>query len=164
MLPFSIGFGELVLIAVVILLVVGPARLPQIARTLACLFKMARKATRELQDAISAEELKEPLVRPWQEVVKARDDVVDSLMRDESAVQDAVMLDAECDGMGGSPRLEINPIETTVQASSAMGASEISTQPLETDVQSTSADQTTDEIKSEVVKPADSSDNGTKHG
>ena len=125
MLPFSIGFGELVLIVVVTLLVVGPSRLPQIARTLAGAFKMARRATRELQDAISAEELKEPLVRPWQEVVKARDDMVDSLMRDdESDIEDAEMLDAECDGTGATPQLdakpvEVKPVETVVKAVSA---------------------------------------------
>ena len=83
MLPFSIGFGELFVIVVVVLLVVGPSKLPQIARTLGGGVRMARRATRELQDAIQAEELKQPLVKPWEDVVKARDEVLDSMLSDE---------------------------------------------------------------------------------
>jgi sec-independent protein translocase protein TatB len=80
MLPFSIGFGELFVIVVVLLLVVGPAKLPQIARTLGSGVRMARRATRELQDAIQIEELKKPLIKPWEEVVKARDEVMETIL------------------------------------------------------------------------------------
>lgn len=86
MLPFSIGFGELFVIAVVVLLVVGPAKLPQIARTLGSGVRMARRATRELQDAIQTEDLKKPLIKPWEEVVKARDDVMESILSVEAEV------------------------------------------------------------------------------
>ena len=125
MLPFSIGFGELVLIVVVLLLVVGPSRLPQIARTLAGAMRMARRATRELQDAISAEELKEPLVRPWEEVVKARDEMVDSLTREPHAeIVDAEMVDAHDDNLGEAPKLAIKPVDGLVQAGASNTASE----------------------------------------
>ncbi len=88
MLPFSIGFGELFVIVVVVLLVVGPAKLPEIARTLGKGMRMARRATRELQDAIQTEELKKPFIKPWEEVVKARDEVMDTILSVEAEVVD----------------------------------------------------------------------------
>jgi sec-independent protein translocase protein TatA len=51
----SVGFGELLLIAVVILIIFGPHRLPEISRRIGDLLAMARRATREFTDALDAE-------------------------------------------------------------------------------------------------------------
>ncbi|MCA9541301.1 MAG: twin-arginine translocase TatA/TatE family subunit, partial [Myxococcales bacterium] len=52
MLPFGIGFSEVLIILVVLLLVVGPGKLPDIARTLGKGVRAARRAGQELRDAI----------------------------------------------------------------------------------------------------------------
>lgn len=59
MLPFGIGFSEVLLILVVVLLVVGPNKLPEIARTMAKGLRTARNAGRELRDAIDMEEVRD---------------------------------------------------------------------------------------------------------
>lgn len=120
MLPFSIGFGELFVIVVVVLLVVGPSKLPQIARTLGGGVRMARRATRELQDAIQAEELKEPLVKPWEDVVKARDEVLESVLSDE--------LDTEEHHSHAKGVIDVQPVneavpQATIAASTQAGGS-----------------------------------------
>ena len=120
MLPFSIGFGELFVIVVVVLLVVGPSKLPQIARTLGGGVRMARRATRELQDAIQAEELKEPLVKPWEDVVKARDEVLESVLSDE--------LDTEEHHSHAHGVIDVQPVneavpQATIAASTQAGGS-----------------------------------------
>ncbi len=51
----SVGFGELLLIAIIALVVFGPHRLPEIARRVGKLMAQARKATQELTDALDAE-------------------------------------------------------------------------------------------------------------
>jgi Tat protein translocase TatB subunit len=51
----SVGFGELLLIAIIALVVFGPHRLPEIARRAGKLMAQARKATQELTDALDAE-------------------------------------------------------------------------------------------------------------
>ena len=52
---FGIGFGELILIFVVALLVVGPQKLPEMARTLARVFREVRKTSDEFQASIFRE-------------------------------------------------------------------------------------------------------------
>lgn len=51
----SVGFGELLLIGIVALIVFGPHRLPEIARKAGQLMAQARRATREFTDALDAE-------------------------------------------------------------------------------------------------------------
>ena len=80
MLPFSIGFAELVVIFTVLLLVVGPKGIPQLARTVGGWVRMARRTMRELQDVVLDADVKAPLVKPWEEVVKARDKAIESVL------------------------------------------------------------------------------------
>jgi sec-independent protein translocase protein TatB len=51
----SVGFGELLLIGVVALIVFGPNRLPELARKAGQLLAQARRATQEFTDALDAE-------------------------------------------------------------------------------------------------------------
>ena len=51
----GIGIWEIVLIIVVILLVVGPHRLPEIARTLGKAFRTIKKASSDLSSSINKE-------------------------------------------------------------------------------------------------------------
>ncbi|MCD6214018.1 MAG: twin-arginine translocase subunit TatB, partial [Candidatus Desulfofervidus sp.] len=57
---FSIGMQELLIILVIALIVLGPKRLPEIARALGKGMREFRKATQEIKESIDLEsELKE---------------------------------------------------------------------------------------------------------
>ncbi|HEY7872330.1 MAG TPA: Sec-independent protein translocase protein TatB [Rudaea sp.] len=64
---FDIGTGELALIAVVALLVLGPERLPKAARTAGALVRRARTSWHnvraEIERELAAEELKQSIKR-----------------------------------------------------------------------------------------------------
>ena len=85
---FEVGFSELLLLAIIGLLVLGPERLPRVARTLGGLTRRARSSwlnlKRSIEAEIRAEELKAPLK-------KFQDDV-------KSAVKSA---NSPIDGIGG---------------------------------------------------------------
>ena len=71
---FDVGFSELLLLAIIGLLVLGPERLPKVARTLGGLTRKARSSwlnlKRSIEAEINAEELKEPL-KNFQNEIKA---------------------------------------------------------------------------------------------
>jgi len=54
---FGIGFGELMVIAVVVLIAVGPRRLPTLMKSLGRAMREFRKATRELRSQVGLDEL-----------------------------------------------------------------------------------------------------------
>ena len=62
---FDVGFAELLLLSLVGLLVLGPERLPKVARTLGAMARKARGSwlslKRSIEAEMRAEELKEPL-------------------------------------------------------------------------------------------------------
>lgn len=59
MLPFGIGFSEIVLIAIVLLLVVGPNRLPDLAKTVGKGIRSVRRAGADLRNAVDVEEVRQ---------------------------------------------------------------------------------------------------------
>ena len=71
---FDVGFSELLLLSIIGLLVLGPERLPKVARTLGGLTRKARSSwlnlKRSIEAEINAEELKEPL-KNFQNEIKA---------------------------------------------------------------------------------------------
>ena len=62
---FDVGFAEILLLSLVGLLVLGPERLPRVARTLGGLARKARSSwlnlKRSIEAEMRAEDLKEPL-------------------------------------------------------------------------------------------------------
>lgn len=54
---FGIGFGELMVIAVVILIAVGPRRLPTLMKSVGRAMREFRKATRELRAQVGLDEI-----------------------------------------------------------------------------------------------------------
>ena len=54
MLPFNIGPGELLLILAIGLLVIGPGRLPDVGAALGKSLREFRKASTEMQDAVTS--------------------------------------------------------------------------------------------------------------
>lgn len=83
---FDVGFAEILLLSLVGLLVLGPERLPRVARTLGGMARKARSSWMSLKRSIEAEmraeELKEPLKHFQDEIKSTVDDVktgVDSI-------------------------------------------------------------------------------------
>lgn len=66
---FDIGFSELLLVAVIALLVLGPERLPKAARTVGLVIGKIKRSVsglqEELERQVRAEELKEKLKDPY---------------------------------------------------------------------------------------------------
>src|SRR5210317_1869576 len=76
---FDVGFAELLLLSLVGLLVLGPERLPKVARTLGGMARKARSSwlslKRQIEAEMRAEELKEPLKHFEKEVKGTVDDL-----------------------------------------------------------------------------------------
>ncbi len=85
---FDVGFTELMLLAIIGLLVLGPERLPKVARTLGGLSRKARSSwinlKRSIDAEINAEEIKQPLKKA-QENLRSAVDGVDKQLKDVSA-------------------------------------------------------------------------------
>ncbi|MEE4218067.1 MAG: Sec-independent protein translocase protein TatB [Xanthomonadales bacterium] len=83
---FDVGFTEILLLSLVGLMVLGPERLPRVARTLGGMARKARSSwlslKRSIEAEIRAEELKEPLRHFENEIKGTVDDLksgVDSI-------------------------------------------------------------------------------------
>lgn len=87
---FDVGFAELLLLSLIALLVLGPERLPRVAKTLGGLSRKARSSwlslKRSIDEEIRAQELKEPvdkMRKDFQSTVKdfksSVDDVKESM-------------------------------------------------------------------------------------
>jgi sec-independent protein translocase protein TatB len=70
---FDIGFSEIALIAVVALLVLGPERLPKVARTAGALMRRARNSWQDVRSEIERELAAEDLKRTINETRQAAD-------------------------------------------------------------------------------------------
>ena len=83
---FEVGFTEILLLSLVGLMVLGPERLPRVARTLGGMARKARGSwlnlKRSIEAEMRAEELKEPLKHFQDEIKETVDEVksgVDSI-------------------------------------------------------------------------------------
>ena len=76
---FDVGFTEILLLSLVGLLVLGPERLPRVARTLGGMARKARSSwlslRRSIEAEMRAEELKEPLKHFQQDIKSTVDDI-----------------------------------------------------------------------------------------
>jgi len=84
---FDIGFSELLLIAIVALIVIGPERLPKVARTLGHLFGRMQRYVNDVKADISRE-------MELDELKKMRSSMEDAARSFQSSVTDSVS-DAE---------------------------------------------------------------------
>jgi sec-independent protein translocase protein TatB len=89
---FDVGFTELLLLAVIGLLVLGPERLPKVARTLGGLTRKARSSwlnlKRSIDAEINAEELKKPMQKMHDDVRSAVDGVDKQLKETTANIND----------------------------------------------------------------------------
>ncbi len=101
---FDVGFAELLLLSVVGLLVLGPERLPRVARTLGGFARKARSSWVSLKHTIEAEiraaELKEPLKHFENEIKSTVDSVKSGVDKLKDPLKD---LDPMATGSTGKP-------------------------------------------------------------
>ena len=113
---FDIGFGEMMVCAVVALVVIGPERLPRVARTLGVLFGRLQRYVATVKADINREidmadlgKVKtefESAARSFQEDVKSQAADVEREVRDaQSAIEHAVPESPEA----GAPASEASP-------------------------------------------------------
>lgn len=104
---FDIGFGKLALIAVVALLVLGPERLPRVARTAGALIRRARNSWASVRSEIERELATDDIKRSIREAAEAVDIRAD-VSAAANSIHDAVrkpMADA-------APPRQSAPVET----------------------------------------------------
>jgi len=70
---FDVGFSEIALVAVVALLVLGPERLPRVARTAGALVRRARSSWQNVRSEIERELAAEDLKKSIDDVRRAAD-------------------------------------------------------------------------------------------
>ncbi len=85
---FDIGFGELAMVMVVALLVVGPERLPRLARTVGLWLGKGRKFVREVKADIDRELAAEELKKALQKQVEVPE-LYDIIEETDEALKDA---------------------------------------------------------------------------
>lgn len=91
---FDVGFSEIALVAVVALLVLGPERLPRVARTAGALVRRARSSWQNVRSEIERELAAEDLKKTIDETRRAADiraDVQAAKADVEAAVRAAPM-------------------------------------------------------------------------
>jgi sec-independent protein translocase protein TatB len=108
---FDIGFSEIVVIAVVALIVIGPERLPKAARTLGHLFGRLQRYVNDVKSDISREMELDELRKLQKEVQSAAQDL-------KSSVENAAS-DAQAGIRSVEQQLQENAVETAADPTAA---------------------------------------------
>jgi len=83
---FGIGLPEMIIILIVALLVVGPSKLPELARTLGKAFTEFRRMADEVKETFEEEVLKEETAKAGETAEEAK---VDEKKQDEAKQEEA---------------------------------------------------------------------------
>ncbi len=65
---FGIGLPELILVLAIALIVIGPAKLPEVAKSLGRAFGEFRKATSDLKDSFEIDETMDSVKKPFRDI------------------------------------------------------------------------------------------------
>ncbi|MCB1960505.1 MAG: twin-arginine translocase subunit TatB [Rhodocyclaceae bacterium] len=110
---FDIGFTELMIIGVVGLVVIGPERLPRVARTVGHLLGRAQRYVSDVKSDISREMQLEDLKKLQREVADSARDLENS-MRDQAA-----SLKGELDATASALNATVDDVAKSAEAASA---------------------------------------------
>jgi len=88
---FDISFAELIMIAVIALLVIGPDKLPKVARTLGVYSGRLQRYIAQIKEEVNREVRFEELQNLQQEIKQGVDKTASSIMAGISDVQDAAV-------------------------------------------------------------------------
>ena len=92
---FDIAFSELMIIGVVALLVIGPEKLPKVARTLGHLLGRAQRYVNDVKSDISREIQLDELKKLQTEVTESARSIEDSVRKEFDAARSAVEVPAQ---------------------------------------------------------------------
>jgi sec-independent protein translocase protein TatB len=92
---FDIGFSELIVIGVVALIVIGPERLPKVARTLGHLFGRAQRYVNDVKADINREMQLDELKKLQAEVTDSARAFEDSMRKEIDATRNAIEAPAQ---------------------------------------------------------------------
>ena len=90
---FDVGFTEVILLGLVGLIVLGPEKLPAVARTLGGLLKRARRSWYSLRRSIEAEINEANIAKPLRDAAQELDEAgkkIDRLVRSADIPADAI--------------------------------------------------------------------------
>jgi len=125
---FDIGFSELVVIAIVALIVIGPERLPKVARTMGHLFGRMQRYVNDVKADISREmeldELKK-MQASMEDAARSMRDSVDSVNKDVAATGD------ELNKLAQAAHADTNPDPLPVPSPAAEAPSQQTELPLD---------------------------------
>ena len=107
---FDIGFSELVVIGIVALLIIGPKRLPKVARTVGLLLGRAQRYVSDVKSDINRE-------MQLDELKKLQSQVVESAREMESSVRQD--FDAARSTLESPVQAAVAELEATAQSASA---------------------------------------------
>ena len=110
---FDIGFSELIVIGIVALVVIGPEKLPRVARTVGHLLGRAQRYVNDVKADINRE-------MHLEELKKLQSEVVDSARAMESSVRQEI--DAAQSVFSEPARQAVAELEETARLASADGA------------------------------------------
>jgi len=87
---FDVGFSELVVIAVVALIVIGPERLPKVARTVGILLGRLQRYVNDVKSDINREMQLDELKKLQEQVTNQVRDMESSVTQEMQAVEDSL--------------------------------------------------------------------------
>lgn len=87
---FDVGFSELIVIALVALIVIGPERLPKVARTAGVLLGRLQRYVNDVKSDINREMQLDELKKIQEEVAVQTRDMQDSLSNEMRSVEDSL--------------------------------------------------------------------------
>lgn len=99
---FDVGFAEILLLSLIGLLVLGPERLPRVARTLGGLARKARSSWMNLKRSIDAELRAEELKKPLKHFEKEIKSTVEQVKSGADSVQNPDPLKSDDDKKPGN--------------------------------------------------------------
>ncbi len=112
---FDIGFSELIVIAIVALVVIGPERLPKVARTLGLLLGRAQRYVNDVKSDISREMQLDELKKLQSQVAESARSLETSVRSELDAAQSAL----------ASPFQEAQSAVAELEATARSAASEV---------------------------------------
>jgi sec-independent protein translocase protein TatB len=97
---FDVGFAEIFLLALVGLIVLGPEKLPRVARTVGGLVRRARSSWYSLRRSIEAElaeaDISEPIKKAASDLEASVDNLDQGLKEITKAANETVALESDC--------------------------------------------------------------------
>jgi sec-independent protein translocase protein TatB len=115
---FDIGFSELMVIAVVALIVIGPERLPKVARTVGLLFGRMQRYVNDVKADINREMALDELRKLQANIQETADNLEQSMKQGVSAVE------SDLNKVAGDAQAAVAPAASPEETAAALAAAD----------------------------------------